>query len=930
MQPEPRVGRLSSIISVVVAAVLIFGTVSARATTYYVSESSGDDSWTGRAPSPAGGRSGPWKTLGQASTHYDPGDRILLKCGDTWNEELHPLGSGTPTDPIVIGSYGTGNKPIIDRQDYNIDRVGVRLDDQGGYKIAGIEFARCMTGIYAEYSDGCPTKEFLQIEDCDFRDSLKYDHYETYPTPRNIGLGVCLFSYERDNRIVLQDITLKNCTFRRLASGVWTNSPDNFNYGADFIYNFENMTMDNCLFEEGLQWQMGIRGVDGGLVRNCVTHDIGRDNYAWNGVAGAMFFRSKNWVFEDSEWGTISRGLGSGDGEAFDFEGNCDDIIMRRCLFHDTDGPGFLICLWASTCQPNRGIVMEDCVLNGKSMWSSLPRSEIFNTAEWANDVTWDGSRFYLSSGEVLQFVQDPWGPADPVLVNYCSVKNLSDACSTPNQAAGATASASSQETGSEAANAIDGDDATFWEATSDSDQWLELDLGTPTAVKEFKIKEDASSSIVRYTIEYWDDEQSEWVSCFNGRTVGADFMAPIVARTMQKVRLSIAGTTGGTLRIGEFEVYPLLSLVWDADTGTADAQDGDGTWIQGGNKWNGSGNVAWDNAEKAIATFGAGNATADPTVTVDTVIAGGIVFDDANGHKYTLSGGTITLALAGGATIKANVDACIASVIDGTTGLIKAGAGTLELTGENTYDGGTTINAGTLLVNNTTGSGTGTGAVTVASGATLGGTGAITGDVTINSGGTLAPGASVGTLTVNNDLTFEDGGNTWIAELLGAAADRVTVTGDLTLGDGTALEFVFDADNPFQAGTYTLASYDTRDGEFSSVTSLGAYSTGVVYGTDAITIELLAGLLAGDANLDGKTNALDYVRVATGYGVGSTWTDGDVNGDGAVNALDYVRIATNYGAHTPEPATLALLAMGGAWLAFRKRRHGTKGAGMI
>ena len=82
MQPEPRVGRLS-IISVVVAAVLIFGTVSANATTYYVSQSSGNDSWTGQAPGPNGTR-GPWKTLAKASTiDYVVGDRILLKCGDT-------------------------------------------------------------------------------------------------------------------------------------------------------------------------------------------------------------------------------------------------------------------------------------------------------------------------------------------------------------------------------------------------------------------------------------------------------------------------------------------------------------------------------------------------------------------------------------------------------------------------------------------------------------------------------------------------------------------------------------------------------------------------------------------------------------------------------------------------------------------------------
>jgi len=137
-----------------------------------------------------------------------------------------------------------------------------------------------------------------------------------------------------------------------------------------------------------------------------------------------------------------------------------------------------------------------------------------------------------------------------------CVVKNLRDACSTPNLAAKAKATASSQEPGNEAAKAIDGDAATSWKAASANDQWLQLDFAQPTTVNEFKIKEDPSSSVIRYTIECWDDEESRWVGCFNGRAIGPDFVAPIIGRTTRKVRLSVARTTGGTLCIGEFEAY--------------------------------------------------------------------------------------------------------------------------------------------------------------------------------------------------------------------------------------------------------------------------------------------------------------------------------------------------------------------------------------
>ncbi len=110
---------------------------------------------------------------------------------------------------------------------------------------------------------------------------------------------------------------------------------------------------------------------------------------------------------------------------------------------------------------------------------------------------------------------------------------------------------------------------------------------------------------------------------------------------------------------------------------------------------------------------------------------------------------------------------------------LIKSGAGTLVLTGDNTYRGTTTVNGGLLAVN-----GSLTSAVTVNDSGTLGGSGRIA-SLTANSGGTVAPGNSVGTLQVAGDVNLA-AGSTYAVELTPTSSDRIVAGGKAVLGGGT------------------------------------------------------------------------------------------------------------------------------------------------
>ena len=115
-----------------------------------------------------------------------------------------------------------------------------------------------------------------------------------------------------------------------------------------------------------------------------------------------------------------------------------------------------------------------------------------------------------------------------------------------------------------------------------------------------------------------------------------------------------------------------------------------------------------------------------------------------------------------------------LSNLISGSGAVAQTGAGTTTLSNANTYSGGTSVSGGSLFVTNTTGSATGTGALTTASSTILGGTGMIspTGANGISIGGSVAPGVSgsAGTLTftpADGNVIFQSGSSV-VFELFG------------------------------------------------------------------------------------------------------------------------------------------------------------------
>lgn len=185
---------------------------------------------------------------------------------------------------------------------------------------------------------------------------------------------------------------------------------------------------------------------------------------------------------------------------------------------------------------------------------------------------------------------------------------------------------------------------------------------------------------------------------------------------------------------------------------------------------------------------------TGDSTFAGDATIVAGSGLQIGNGGTTgSLSGNIVD---EGALHFDRSDAVTFGGAISGSGSLTQDGTGTLTLDGDSSgFTGSTEVRSGKLIVGSVAGNGAAMGGdVAVDSGATLGGHGTLHGNASVASSGHVAPGDSVGTLTIGgnaifahgSELDFEFGAPGTDFQIAGTG-DSVNVGGNLEL-DGAVL----------------------------------------------------------------------------------------------------------------------------------------------
>jgi hypothetical protein len=355
------------------------------AVTYYVDFISGVDTNTGLTKTEA------WQTLDKVnSIIFQPGDTILFKSGSSWIGTLSLHGSGVADNPIKVGRYDNGPKPLFQGEGKVVNTI--ELIDGSYWEIEDLEISNAgdpdnyhngLKVSYTESSQTPPRQFHIYVRRLDIHD------VDTFSNSGGGGIRI---------DAILSDVLIDGCVITRTGGN-----------GIDVHSNYAWIVPK----VQSVYDQMAGEDV---IIRNCTTSFCGDSGiWVW-GYKRVMI--SHNTAFE-CNLGTSGRYVGiwimdtedaviqynnsyrhrkAIDGECIDVDVLCFRTIVQYNYVHDNDNIGIVVFAYSNGEFPTDDVIVRYNVSENCSYAFSL-FGDILGDTLWHNNTSYSFGAAHVSTG---------------------------------------------------------------------------------------------------------------------------------------------------------------------------------------------------------------------------------------------------------------------------------------------------------------------------------------------------------------------------------------------------------------------------------------------------------------------------------------------------------------------------------------------------
>jgi len=331
-----------------------------QAATYYVDSVYGDNANAGTSPTAA------WRDFTPVNGRtLGPGERLLLRRGSVFNQELRLSARGTPEVWAEIGSYGEGARPVI-RRNWDIDDRCALIESPDYLAVRGLTVCFAGKGFVVHYAHS--GHRGLLIEDCVAHHIEGLYRHNSHGIPewlhrrgapgdsaRSCGFGV---SGSAASMLVIRDCEMFQCS-------------------SGFFFAGHDVTIDRVFCHDNFTHNTSphpfLVSVWRAYLQNSVFDAAGWHAYA--GTMGIMLGNQNGLIIRNCHF-LNQPDSGSHDEGGVDFEAGGDGCLIDHCTFRNNAGAAIEVLGLKSPQARNVEIANSRFIRNNVA--NKLGPSEIF------------------------------------------------------------------------------------------------------------------------------------------------------------------------------------------------------------------------------------------------------------------------------------------------------------------------------------------------------------------------------------------------------------------------------------------------------------------------------------------------------------------------------------------------------------------------